>query len=128
MHLLRGAGELLHLGLILFIFLQLFLVAALLFHGVKAVIAAVNSALPSSISMQREHTTSRKYLSWLMASTVPRKRDIILQPFRGVEIQMVGGLVQQQDVRILQNEPAQVHPGLLPAGEAVEGLGAHGVG
>ena len=38
---------------------------------------------------------------------------------------MVGGLVQQEDVRILQNEPAQIHPGLLPAGEAGEELGAH---
>ena len=38
---------------------------------------------------------------------------------------MVGGLVQQQDVRVLQNQAAQVHPGLLAAGEAVEQLGAH---
>ena len=35
---------------------------------------------------------------------------------------MVRGLVQKQDVRVLQNEAAQVHPGLLPAGEAVEQL------
>ena len=38
---------------------------------------------------------------------------------------MVGGLVQQQHVGVLQNEAAQVYTGLLPAGEAVEQLGAH---
>ena len=38
---------------------------------------------------------------------------------------MVGGLVQQQDIRILQDQAAQVHPGLLPSGEAVKELFAH---
>ena len=48
--------------------------------------------------------------------------DVLLQPLGGVEVQVVGGLVQQQDVRVLQDEAAQVHPGLLPAGEAVKEL------
>ena len=41
---------------------------------------------------------------------------------------MVGGLVQQQDVRILQNQAAQVHPGLFPAGKLVEQPAPHIVG
>ena len=55
-------------------------------------------------------------------------QEVVLQPLGAAQIQMVGGLVQQQDVRVLQNEPGQVHPGLLPAGEGVEELGAHGGG
>ena len=74
--------------------------------------------------MTRVTVRSRKYRSWEMVTTVPRKRpDVLLQPLGGVEVQVVGGLVQQQNVRVLQDEAAQVHPGLLPAGEAVEQLG-----
>ena len=52
----------------------------------------------------------------------PEAPDILLQPLRGVEVQVVGGLVQQQDVRVLQNQAAQVHPGLFAPGQAVEQL------
>ncbi len=38
---------------------------------------------------------------------------------------MVGWFVQKKNVSVLQNEAAQVHPGLFPAGETVEKLGAH---
>ena len=54
--------------------------------------------------------------------------QIVLQPLRGVQVQVVGRLVQQKNVRVLQNQPGQVHPGLFPAGQGVEGLGAHGGG
>ena len=54
--------------------------------------------------------------------------QITFQPLHRMEIQVVGGLVQQQDVGVLQNEATQVHPGLLAAGERGEGLLAHGIG
>ncbi len=38
---------------------------------------------------------------------------------------MVGGLVQKEDVGVLQDETAQIHAGLFPAGQAVEGLSPH---
>ena len=41
---------------------------------------------------------------------------------------MVGGLIQQQDVGVLQNQPGQVDSGLLSAGELVKGLRPHGGG
>ena len=50
--------------------------------------------------------------------------QVALQPLGGVEVQ-VGGLVQQQDMGVLQNEPGQVDPGLFPAGQRVKGPGAH---
>ena len=41
---------------------------------------------------------------------------------------MVGRLIQQQNVRILQNQAAQVHPGLFSAGKLVEQPAPHIVG
>ena len=55
----------------------------------------------------------------------PEAGDIVLQPLGGVEIQVVGWLVQQEDVRILQDEAAQVDSRLLAAGEGVEEALAH---
>ena len=40
---------------------------------------------------------------------------------------MVRRLVQQEDIRVLQNEPAQVHPRLFPAGQLRKRPGAHGL-
>ena len=44
--------------------------------------------------------------------------DVLLQPFHTPQIQVVGGLIQQQNVRLFQQQPGEVHPGLFPAGEA----------
>ena len=44
--------------------------------------------------------------------------DVLLQPFHAPQIQVVGGLIQQQNVRLFQQQPGKVHPGLFPAGEA----------
>ncbi len=51
--------------------------------------------------------------------------QIALQPLGGVQVQVVGGLVQQQDVGVLQDEPGQVDPGLFTAGQSVERARAH---
>ena len=48
------------------------------------------------------------------------------KPLNRGKIQMVGRLIQQQNVRILQNQAAQVHPGLFSAGQLVEQLLPHG--
>ena len=55
-------------------------------------------------------------------------REIILQPFNGMKIQMVGGLVQQKDIGIRQNHPGQVDSGLFPAGKAHKGPLLHSGG
>ena len=43
--------------------------------------------------------------------------DVLLQPDGGVQVQVVGGLVQQQDLRVHQDQAGQVDPGLLAAGQ-----------
>ena len=40
--------------------------------------------------------------------------DVILQPFRGVQVQVVRRLVQEQNFSIYQNQPGQVDAGLFP--------------
>ena len=46
--------------------------------------------------------------------------DVILQPFRGVQVQVVRRLVQEQNFSIYQNQTGQVDAGLFPAGELGE--------
>ena len=124
--LLRRMLQLLDLGLLLQVLLHALLIAALLFHGVKAVVSAVKLRLavldlndPGDDAVQEIAVMGNGHHS------APETADVLLQPLRGVEVQMVGRLVQQQDVRILQDEAAQVHPGLLTARELVEELCAH---
>ena len=54
--------------------------------------------------------------------------QILLQPFGGSQVQVVGRLVQQEDIGILQNEPSQVNPSFLTAGQFVEGPFSHFLG
>ena len=51
--------------------------------------------------------------------------QVFLQPLRGLQIQMVGRLVQQQDIGVLQDQPPQIYPGLFAAGQLVKQLLPH---
>jgi hypothetical protein len=44
-----------------------------------------------------------------------------LQPGDGIDVQVVGGLVQQQQVRLVHQGARQQHPALEPAGQVIEG-------
>ena len=57
----------------------------------------------------------------------PKLGNILLQPHGSLKVQVVGGLIQQEDIRILQDQAAQVHPGLFAAGKLREKPAAHGV-
>ena len=43
--------------------------------------------------------------------------EVVFQPLHGGEVQMVGGLVQNKDVRLLEEELGQTETGQLTAGE-----------
>ena len=51
--------------------------------------------------------------------------DIGLQPLHTLEVQVIGGLVQEENFCLLQQEPGQIHPGFLPAGEHIKFLLPH---
>ena len=117
-HLLRRAGELLDLGLILLVLLQLFLKAALPLCDIEAVVAAVELRLPvGDLNAALHHTIQEPAVVADGQHRALVVQIVILQPLRGPQIQVVGRLVQQQDIRVLQDEAPQVYPGLLPAGE-----------
>ena len=125
--LFRRALQLLDLGPVLFILLELFLKAALPLENKKAVVAAVKfgPAVHDLDAALRDDVEE-------IAVVADRKhralevQDIILQPFGGVQVKVVGRLVEQQDVRILEDQPREVHARSLAARERVEGLLPHG--
>jgi len=126
MQLFRRLRQLFDLGLLLFVLPHAFLVTAFFFQGIEAVISAVelrpavgNLDDPAHDAVQKIPVMGNHHHG------APEGVDIVLQPLGGVEIQMVRRLVQQQDIRVLQNQAAQIHPGLLAAGETVKRLRAH---
>ena len=114
------------LGLLLFVLLHPFLIAAFFFHRVEAVIAGVKLRFAVFDLNDPVHGAVQKVA--VMGDGhhgAPEFLDIGLQPLRSVKVQMVGRLIQQQNVRILQNQAAQVHPGLFSAGKLVEQPAPH---
>ncbi len=125
-HLVRRLGELGDLGLLLLILLEPLLIAALPLHHIEAVVAGVELRLALVQGDDPVHAAVQEIA--VMGDgehRAPEAGHIVLQPLHRMEIQVVGGLVQQQDVGVLQNQPAQVDPGLLPAGEGGKGAAAH---
>ena len=99
--------QLLNLGLFLLILLHPLLEAPFLFHGIEAVISAVKLRLAVLNLNDPGHDPVQEIA--VMGDghhRPPEGADILLQPLRGMEVQVVGRLVQQQDIRILQNEPS----------------------
>ena len=125
-HLLRRLLQLLDLGLLLQILLHALLIAALLFNGIKAVVPAVKLRL----AVQNFNDAGDGAVQEIAVvgdgdHGAPEGADIVLQPLGGLQVQVVGGLVQQENVRVLQDQAAQVHPGFLPAGQLVKQPLAH---
>ena len=53
-------------------------------------------------------------------------REIVFELPDGIKIQVVGGLVQQEEVRRRGQEPHEGEPPKLPARETVKGHAVHG--
>ena len=127
--LLGGLLQLFDLGLLLLVLPEPLLIPLLLLHHVEGVVAGVELRLavvdlddPLDHPIQEPAVVGDGQHRALVAI------QILLQPLGGVEIQVVGGLVQQEDVGVLQNQAGQVDPGLLPAGQGGKELSPHIVG
>ena len=73
-------------------------------------------ARPSSI-VDRQ-VLSRNARSWLTTSTAPRKSESqLLEPVDRVEVEVVGGFVEQQHVRLLREDDAEPQPSALATRE-----------
>ena len=121
--------QLLDLGLLLLVLLELFLVAPLLLHHIEAVVARIELRLAVvNLNDPLDHPIQKPAVVGDGQDGALVAIQILLQPLGGPEIQVVGRLVQQKDVGVLQNQAGQVDPGLLPAGERGKKLSPHVLG
>ena len=62
--------------------------------------------------------SSRKYRSWVTSSSAPGERvERVLEPLHRVRVEVVGGLVEQQQIRPGEQRAGDGHPLAHPAGE-----------
>ena len=124
-HLPGGLAQTADFRLFLLITAGLLLFLPLLFQRVKAVVSAVGTRFAV---LKLNHAANRLVQKIaVMGDGQDRARktlQIRLQPLRSAKVQMVRRLIQQQNLRILQNQPPQVDAGFFPAGEALEELPA----
>ena len=100
--LLGALFQLCDLGLLLFVLAHLFEIPPLLFHRVEAVVAAVELSLAVKHLDHARDGAVQKVAVMRDGDDRPLEgRQILLQPFDGVQVQMVRRLVEQQDIRIL---------------------------
>ncbi len=125
-HLLRRGLQLGDLGLLLLVLLEPLLVTPLLFLHIEGVVAGVKLRL-SVLDFRHpfDHLVQKPAVVGDGQHRALEPLQVALQPLGGVQIQVVGGLVQQEDVGVLQYKPCQVDPGLFPAGQRVKGARAH---
>ena len=125
-HLLGRALQLLDFRLVLFVLLLLLLKAALPLLQEEGVVPAVELgfAVHDLDAALRDHVQEVA----VVADGEHRAlevQQVVLQPLHRVQVQVVGGLVQQEDLGVLQDQPGEVEAGLFPAGKALKVLGAH---
>ena len=114
----RRGFQLGYLGLVLLVFLELFLKAALTLHGVEAVVAGVELRAPLRyLHAALGHDVEEIAVVAYGEHGAAEVEDVVLQPLRGAHVEVVSRLVQQEDVRVLKDEPREVHAGLFAAGE-----------
>ena len=105
------------------------LVAGLFFLYIEAVVAAVKFH-PAVIQLHNALDNAIQKIAVMRYGEHGAlvMVDIILQPFDGLHVQMVGRLVQQQDIGFAQDHHRQADAGLFASGKRGEGLAALGGG
>ena len=125
-HLVGGLFELGNLRLLLEVLLHTLLIAALLFDGIEAVVAAVEFGFAVfDLHDARDGAVEEIAVVRDGHDRAVEAADILLQPLRRLQVEVVRRLVEQENVRVLQNEPPEVHARLFAARERVEEPCAH---
>ena len=125
-HLRGGLLQLLYLGLVLLILPQLLVEAPLPLDHIEAVVPGVE--LRPAVHYLYAPLGHRVQEVAVVADGQHRAAEVqyvVLQPLRGAQVQVVGGLVEKEDIGVLQDEAGQVHARLLAAAELVELALAH---
>ena len=120
-HPLQGKSQLLQLCLFLLILFHLQVKTGLLLVHIERVVAGIKlSVTVHDLNDPVSHPVDKITVMGNGQNRTLECVDVAFQPFHTVQAQVVGGLVQQQNVRLFQQEPGQIHPGLLTAGKAVK--------
>ena len=129
LHPFHGIGQLGNFRLLLLVLLQLELEPGLLFLHVEGIIAAVVLRLAApELHDPVNHLVEKIPVMGDGEYRALEFQQVFLQPFHAFHVQMVGGLVQQQNIRLLQQQSRQVYSGLFAAGEHGKVLGTHFLG
>ena len=119
LHPLQGIAQLLQLGLLLLVLLHLQIEPSLLFVHVEGIVAGIELRVTvGNLNDPVGHLIDKIPIVGNGQHRSFEGVDILLQPFHAPQIQVVGGLIQQQNIRLFQQQPGKVHPGLFPAGKA----------
>ena len=129
MHLLRGAGELLYLGLILLVFAHLLLEAALALLKIEAVTAGVELRLTvDDLDAALCDAVDEPAVVAYREDSALEMQQVVLKPLGSAQVEVVRRLVEKENIRVLKDEPREIDAGLFTAGEGVERLLTHGGG
>ncbi len=80
-----------------------------------------NRVRPASISSTEVPTASRNQRSWATSTTAASSSvEVALEPLQRGDVQVVGGLVQEQQVRVARQRASERGARELAAGEALE--------
>ena len=105
------------LGFLLPLF-ELLLIAGLLLDGVEAVVAAVELGL-SGVYLDDARDDAVEEIAVVRdgQNGPPEVLEVVLEPLGRLHVEVVGRLVEKEDVRLLEDEPREVDARLLSAGE-----------
>ena len=118
LHPLDGIAQLLDLGLLLLVLLELQIEAGLLFLQIEGIVAVVMLGLAiGDLDDPVNHAVEEIAVMRDGQRGALELPDIALKPLDAAKIQVVGGLVEQQNIRLFQKEPCQVHAGFFSAGK-----------
>ena len=125
LHPLHRVAQLLQLRLFLLVLLHLQIEPRLLFVHVERVVAGVKFRVAvRDLDHPLGDLIDEIAVMGNGKHRPPEILNIPFQPFHTSQVQMVGGLVQKQNVRLFQQKTGEVRPGFFTAGKTVEHLGA----
>ena len=107
-------------GILLILLLLFFKAALTLFHK-KAVIPGIELCF----SVDNFYAALRYFIQKVPVMgdrkhCTAKACNILFQPFRGVEIQMVGRFIQKQNIRIFENQASEIHPRFFATGKIIK--------
>ena len=119
LHAFHGKSKLLQLRLLLLILLHLQVKPCLLFVHIERVVAGVKFRMSvHDLNDPVGYLVDEVTVMGDGEHCPLESLDILLQPFHAVQIQVVGRLIQQENIRLFQQKPGKVYPGLFTAGQA----------